>query len=170
MGESSSTVMDAYCITRGTRGMQYTSAWWSLMSWRQVTRSRHGDSGGYIQCNTNHIDGLVPDCSISIANALEIYQSCTEPSMLRNTHYNHKTNCIGEWGWEVGKPLVSLKLVGSLTNGNNTLCSCHRNIRSSWWNLMRTLSAFLAHVTPCVEKSQAGSPHRISVIQSSDLS
>ena len=28
-----------------------------------------------------HIDGLVPDCSNSIANALELLQSCTKPSM-----------------------------------------------------------------------------------------
>ena len=28
-----------------------------------------------------HIDGLVQDCSISIANTLEILQSCTKPSI-----------------------------------------------------------------------------------------
>ena len=28
-----------------------------------------------------YIDGLVQDCSISIANALEILQSCTKPSI-----------------------------------------------------------------------------------------
>ena len=28
-----------------------------------------------------HIDGLAQDCSISISNALEILQSCTEPSI-----------------------------------------------------------------------------------------
>ena len=27
-----------------------------------------------------YIDGLVQDCSISIANALELLQSCTKPS------------------------------------------------------------------------------------------
>ena len=30
-----------------------------------------------------HFDGLVQDCSISIANALEILQSCTKPSIYR---------------------------------------------------------------------------------------
>ena len=164
--------MDAYCITRATRGMQYTSAWWSLMSWRQVTRSRHADSGGYIQCNTNHIDGLVPDCSISKSPLLTHwrYISLALSHRCYVTSFTTIKQTVSEWGWEVGKQLVSLKLVGSLTNGNNTLCSCHRNIRSSWWNLMRTLSAFLAHVTPYVDKSQAGSPHRISIIQSSDSS
>ena len=28
---------------------------------------------------TQHIEGLVQDCSNSIANALEVLQSCTEP-------------------------------------------------------------------------------------------
>ena len=34
-------------------------------------------------CNilTHHIDGLVQDCSNSIANALELLQSCTKPSI-----------------------------------------------------------------------------------------
>ena len=32
-----------------------------------------------------HIDGLVQDCSISIANALEILQSCIKPSIWMNT-------------------------------------------------------------------------------------
>ena len=31
---------------------------------------------------TEHVDGLVQDCSNSIANALELLQSCTKPSML----------------------------------------------------------------------------------------
>ena len=29
----------------------------------------------------NHIDGLVQDCGNSIANALELPQSCAKPSM-----------------------------------------------------------------------------------------
>ena len=29
----------------------------------------------------NHVDGFVQDCSNSIANALEILQSCTKPSI-----------------------------------------------------------------------------------------
>ena len=36
----------------------------------------------YAQQNNIHdIDGLVQDCSISIANILEILQSCTKPSI-----------------------------------------------------------------------------------------
>ena len=33
-----------------------------------------------------HIDYLVQDCSISIANAQEILQSCTKPSIYKNNH------------------------------------------------------------------------------------
>ena len=32
-----------------------------------------------MQVADDYIDGLVQDCNISIANALEILQSCTEP-------------------------------------------------------------------------------------------
>ena len=31
--------------------------------------------------STNYIDGIVQDCSISIANSLEILQSCTKPTI-----------------------------------------------------------------------------------------
>ena len=33
-------------------------------------------------CVYNNIDGLVPDCSKSSALALELLQSCTEPSII----------------------------------------------------------------------------------------
>ena len=36
-------------------------------------------------CNRYHADGLVQDCSISSALAMEILQSCTKPSMLYGT-------------------------------------------------------------------------------------
>ena len=32
-------------------------------------------------CEVAHFDGLVRDCSNSIANALELLQSCTKPSI-----------------------------------------------------------------------------------------
>ena len=38
--------------------------------------------------NSKHIDGLVLDCSISIANALEILQSCIKSSILQ---WNYRT-------------------------------------------------------------------------------
>ena len=34
-----------------------------------------------MELSVYHIDGLVQDCSNSIANALELLQSCTKPSM-----------------------------------------------------------------------------------------
>ena len=33
----------------------------------------------------DHIDGLVQDCSNSIANALELLQSCSKPSIYQTT-------------------------------------------------------------------------------------
>ena len=33
------------------------------------------------QVNRRHTDGLVPDCNTSSANALELLQSCTKPSI-----------------------------------------------------------------------------------------
>ena len=40
-----------------------------------------------------HIDGLVQDCSNSIADALELLQSCTKPSiwtlLSQTLHYHH---------------------------------------------------------------------------------
>ena len=38
-----------------------------------------------------HIDGLVQDCSISIANALEILQSCTKPSIYASSGLDELT-------------------------------------------------------------------------------
>ena len=37
------------------------------------------------------VDGLEQDCSNSIANAVELLQSCTEPSMYKNDH-----NCVSQ--------------------------------------------------------------------------
>ena len=39
------------------------------------------DMNTYSMEYTLHLDGLVQDCSISIVNALEILQSCTNPSI-----------------------------------------------------------------------------------------
>ena len=44
------------------------------------------DTTDWLECvvnNTLHIAGLVPDCSNSIANTLELPQSCTKPSICR---------------------------------------------------------------------------------------
>ena len=40
-----------------------------------------------------YIDGLVQDCSISIANALEILQSCTKPSIGSVSHFVQAIVC-----------------------------------------------------------------------------
>ena len=72
----------------------------------QVNFTCHGQLGNhyfqtrindkYIQHNENgecHIDGLVQYCIISIANALEILQSCTKPSIYILQFYIH---CIDD--------------------------------------------------------------------------
>ena len=41
-----------------------------------------------------YIDGLVQDCSNSIANALELLQSCNEPSIYIYESYIHKCLAI----------------------------------------------------------------------------
>ena len=37
----------------------------------------------YLSGQPLHVDGLVQDCSISIANTLEIFQSCTMSSICK---------------------------------------------------------------------------------------
>ena len=39
-----------------------------------------------------NFDGLVQACSNSIANALELLQSCTKPSNCKYVNYIHSTN------------------------------------------------------------------------------
>ena len=39
-----------------------------------------------------YVDGLVQDCSNSIANALELLQSCAKPSMLSKPGKYHGMN------------------------------------------------------------------------------
>ena len=66
---------------------QSLSPWWLLMAWCQIG-SRASATAMMIQLwlqhHMKHADGLVQDCSISIANTLEILQSSTKPSMLCN--------------------------------------------------------------------------------------
>ena len=37
------------------------------------------------KCDTDHVDGFVQECSNSIANALELLQSCIKPLMYDQT-------------------------------------------------------------------------------------
>ena len=55
------------------------------------TQMQH-PTGKYVKWQV-HVDGLVEDCSISIANALEIMQSCTKPSLytVYNSNYHVST-------------------------------------------------------------------------------
>ena len=66
----------------------------------QFVRGRsHGLSGGwhYGTRPCIHIDGLVQDCSNSIANALELLQSCTMRSIWQWLHQREKNEALS-WG------------------------------------------------------------------------
>ena len=49
---------------------------------------------GDFRCHETHVDGLVQDCSNSIAIALELLQSCTKPSISFKWLYVPHT-----WSW-----------------------------------------------------------------------
>ena len=65
-------------VTQGARGSVATLlTWFSWIFWSQHQNFRRvKDKTMDVR---NHIDGLVQDCSISIANAPEILQYCTKP-------------------------------------------------------------------------------------------
>ena len=54
----------------------------------------------------NNIDGLMQDCSISIANALDILQSCTKPYC-----YDYFA-----WNYDIPTKLISFGMVHKATN------------------------------------------------------
>ena len=57
-----------------------------------ITNSSHRRNLGLLySCAPGHIHGLAQDCSISIANALEILQSCTKESLYREIIDCHTT-------------------------------------------------------------------------------
>ena len=60
----------------------------------------------------DYSDGLVQDCSISIANALEILQSCTKPSILRVEVINVIIGAYssGSHGWPCGPRAMEMIL------------------------------------------------------------
>ena len=45
-------------------------------------------------CGNDHIEGLAQDCSISIANTLEIQPSCTKPSTLLHLEKTSVLRCL----------------------------------------------------------------------------
>ena len=61
-------IIDTDMNAFGSRQWHKSWPWYALASW----------------ANVHHIDDSVQDCSNSIANALEILQSCTKPSTWNN--------------------------------------------------------------------------------------
>ena len=56
--------------------------------------SHENFNGCGVNLSEERIDGLVQVCSNSIANALELLQFCTKPSICinNNSHIRHRTN------------------------------------------------------------------------------
>ena len=70
------------CGNSSELGMTYakpSSELWAFFVNRVSSCTDFGLSGIILMINY-YIDGLVQDCSISIANALELLKSCTKPS------------------------------------------------------------------------------------------
>ena len=86
----------------------------------------HQHPSCWLDCE--NIDGLVQDCSISTADALELLQSFTKPSTwiisLRNVQMrcSHK-QLTYKWNHEVPNPPASLINVGSFSRRNSGLCT-----------------------------------------------
>ena len=57
------------------------------------------------------IDGLVPDCSISIVNTLEILQTCTKPSI-----YDFVDNNVGKI-YKISLPVCTVCYVINISLG-----------------------------------------------------
>ena len=52
----------------------------------------------------HHLDSLAQDCSNSIANALELLQSCTEPSSI---HHTYQSKVAGCWNTHYGDVIMT---------------------------------------------------------------
>ena len=86
-----------------------TSWWRLLMSWRQICARPSADTmltGLWLWCHMDHImqhiDGLVQERRNSIANALDLCLSCTDPLICMITH----------WGWVKHICVGNLTIIG----------------------------------------------------------
>ena len=78
-GEFNAMYINKACVITFARRMR---------SSRHLVRARWGWKGFDVVIGRKYIDGLVQDCSISFANALEILQSYTKPSIYFQDHVN----------------------------------------------------------------------------------
>ena len=87
--------MQGPCMTRSSKSMIFEknklvllvfSAKWFDLPATSVELLEIKENVKIYYCASLQIDGLVQDCSISSANALEILQSCTKPSR----YFSHK--------------------------------------------------------------------------------
>ena len=93
----------------------------------------------------DHIDGSVQDCSISIANALEILQSCTEPSIFscRSSSPTWDTDHFGAWQatalisddwWPRSVMPYGITRARFLSLAQSKLRLCSANHRPGYWS------------------------------------
>ena len=90
--------------------------------------------------NIDYIDGLVQNCSLSIANALEILHSCTKPSI-----FDLKDNVaqIHLPGWQFYLPWLSewLNLTAFLGTADSEVHIVHISQEQLIWTIWTSLSA-----------------------------
>ena len=85
-------------------------------------------------CYSHNIDGLVQDCGISIATALEILQYCTKPSIcntiivffyLSDRNYHTKSKCDWNMTRKTSRPELLFYLSQHVLNRGRYMCySC----------------------------------------------
>ena len=87
-----------------------------------------------LNCNYLYINGLVQDCSNSIANALELLQSCSKPSIYQSLKSQSTSDTPHPHGWVIGCLFWAY-------SGENLWCS---NGNAWWCHRMETFSSLLA--------------------------
>ena len=118
-----------------------------------------------------YIDGLVLDCIISIANALEILQSCTKPSIYTQGHHprsaSNKCGCIckgiilcmrsanGRWCYNVTSSLIGW------ANAQNDPCIQYDNCKV---NSLRPMTHWCVGKLIIIGSDNGLSPHRRQAI------
>ena len=78
-----------------------------------------------------YFKGLVQDCSNSIANALELLQSCAKPLISPWSYrISHVKECGGEFHkiWILRDKIFSLTLVSGVRHDNNQHAHCSRTV------------------------------------------
>ena len=98
--DDKSTLVQVMACCRQATSHYLSLCWPRSLSPHGVTRPQWVKITGHARldlyfCTYMHIDGSIQDCSISIANALEILQSCSKPSIYFMIFY--PGGCWWQW-------------------------------------------------------------------------